>query len=763
MPNQIDEKIAITNQIAAHFGINPIVADILVSRNVDTIDKAQAFLYPKQSDMTPLEKYEGLAQVVERINIAIDNKEKVVLYGDYDCDGICGVSILYLFLQSRGVDVSYFLPNRHSHGYGLCIEALENIAESCYPDLIITVDCGISSKNEVEYAQEVLGIDVIVTDHHEPVSELPDCLIFNPKLSHDCFRELCGAGVALRLVEALAGVQESKKYYDIAAIATVADIVPLVEDNRIIVYYGLMLINRGYRKGIRLLVEKCVKGSVKSSDIGYKIAPRINSVGRLQDANEVVNLFVSNDTFILSNLIDDIEKLNEQRQNMTVDLADACSRQLVGFDFDNNPIIVLYNKYWDDGILGIAAARLVSEFNRPVILLTKNKDVVKGSGRSVEGVNILQYVSHCADLLIKFGGHKMACGISLKEENVEQFISEINAYASDTIDKQLLQPKVKAYCRLENFDLQLAKQLNYLEPYGEGNREVTFFTTLGKCDFSRIGNSEHLKYKTDNTEFVAFSSIDKMSLLNSSIKKNVRFSLSINVYKNTESLQANLLNVQCDDVESDMGVGNYVMQTLRRCDNVSTSHIDMQSACELIKDSEYGTCYLCYNYDTFRSLSEKFVNKLRVNNGFCDSECPYNRLIFNPDVNVNLGYYSNVVFLEKPLSGSVGDFKFGSNSKIFVVDNDSMIEQCSSKLLDYAGLGKVFTAIRSSLSSKAYNDFYTLFQSIDIGSVNWEEFCVAVAVFVDLGIVKFDNNAIIIDREVKTKLDSSLLYQTLHK
>ena len=213
----------IAGQIASHFGLNKVIADILVSRNIDTLDKAEAFLYPKQSNMTPLELYVGLDGVVERIKQAVDNKEKVVLYGDYDCDGICGVSILYLYLQSRGVDVSYFLPSRHTHGYGLSIEALESIAEQSFPDLIVTVDCGISSKNEVQYAQEVLGIDVVVTDHHEPIAELPECNIFNPKLSKGCFRELCGAGVALRLVEALAGVQESKKYYDIAAIATVAD------------------------------------------------------------------------------------------------------------------------------------------------------------------------------------------------------------------------------------------------------------------------------------------------------------------------------------------------------------------------------------------------------------------------------------------------------------------------------------------------------------------------------------------------------------
>lgn len=759
------KKDIIARQIASHFGLDKVIADVLVSRNIDSLDKAEAFLYPKQSNMTPLEHYEGLNGVVERIRRAVDNREKVVLYGDYDCDGICGVSILYLYLQSRGVDVSYFLPSRHTHGYGLCIEALESIAEQSFPDLIVTVDCGISSKNEVQYAQEVLGIDVVVTDHHEPIAELPDCNIFNPKLSKGCFRELCGAGVALRLVEALAGVQESKKYYDIAAIATVADIVPLVEDNRIIVYYGLMLINRGYRKGVKMLVEKCVKGVVKSSDVSFKIAPRINSVGRLQDANPVVQLFVSNDTFVLSNLIDEIERLNDQRQTMTTDLAKACDDRLIGFDFEDNPIIVLYDKYWDDGILGIASARLVSEFNRPVILLTKNKDVVKGSGRSVEGVNILDCVSACSDILLKFGGHKMACGLSLKEEDVDEFIRKINAFAKATISTQALQPKVEAFCRLDDFDIEFAKQLAYLEPYGEGNREVTFTTEIGKCDFAPIGNSEHLKYHYKDSDFLAFSAIDKLSLLNSAAKKNIRFSLSVNVFKNTETLQVGLLNVTCNDVECDMGIANYVMRSLYKSDSpIRVGNIDKTSAFDFVSDSSYGTCYLCYDYDTFKSIDPQIIATLSVSNGFCDSDCPYNRIIYNPDVNVNLSYYTNIVLLESPLGDDLtAKMQISKDARVWVVDDGVMIERCRKKLLDYAGLGKVFTAIKTLLSAKTYTDYYTLFQNIGIEGVSWEEFCVAMAVFVDLGIVKYNNNDIIIDREVKTKLDCSRLYQVLSK
>ena len=301
--------------------LDKIVADLLVKRGIDDVEKAREFLHPTLASMTPLNEYSGISEIAERLKTAIENGESIVIYGDYDCDGVCAVSILYAYLSkaSKG-KVNYFIPNRHSDGYGISVSALDYIAENTDAQVVISVDCGINSVEEVDYAQQELGFDMLITDHHQPGEKLPDCPVFNPHVSaltDTAFRNLCGAGVALRLVEALAGVDESKRYYDIAALATVADVVPLTGDNRVITYYGLVSINRRYRRGITLLADSCIKGQVTSSDIAFKLAPRINAMGRVKDANEVVQLFVENDMFLLKCLVDEINKANDVRQQLT--------------------------------------------------------------------------------------------------------------------------------------------------------------------------------------------------------------------------------------------------------------------------------------------------------------------------------------------------------------------------------------------------------------------------------------------------------------
>ncbi len=324
-------------QLAKEFSIDKKLIEILVNRGYDDRNKLYKFLYPSLEDLTDIHKYTGFDEVIERIKCAIDNNEKILIYGDYDCDGVCGVSILYNYFKSIGADVNCFLPNRHTDGYGLSVEALERLAEEYLSDLLITVDCGITGVEEVEYAREVLGFDVIITDHHEMGEVLPDCLIFNPKMSGgDCFRDLCGAGVALRIVEGLGGEKERDKYLDIAAIATVADVVPLVGDNRIITQAGLKIINSfNVRRGIKKLITSCIKNDVTAYDIGFKIAPRINSLGRLSDANRVLDLFCTDDNFLLDTIVNEINDSNSKRMELTNDLTEMCL-DIGNSRFENN-------------------------------------------------------------------------------------------------------------------------------------------------------------------------------------------------------------------------------------------------------------------------------------------------------------------------------------------------------------------------------------------------------------------------------------------
>ena len=267
-----------------------IIERLLRERGISKEEELK-FFSPSLDDLTPLKDYAGLREAAKRLLLAIREKQKIVIYGDYDCDGLCATAILYEYLTSLGADCGYYIPDRHTEGYGINFDALADIAEREFPDLIISVDCGITSCEEVRFAQEVLGIDMIITDHHEPPVELPDCPVFDPKLSAPpAYRDLCGAGVAFTLVRAL-DKKASENFLDIAAIATVADVVPLTRDNRAIVSLGLAQLNKRRRRGLNMLMDSCVRGKVTSRDIAFKLGPRINATGRVETARDTVALF----------------------------------------------------------------------------------------------------------------------------------------------------------------------------------------------------------------------------------------------------------------------------------------------------------------------------------------------------------------------------------------------------------------------------------------------------------------------------------------
>ncbi|MDE5618891.1 MAG: DHH family phosphoesterase, partial [Clostridia bacterium] len=353
---------------------------------------------------------------------------------------------------------------------------------------------------------------MIITDHHEPPKDLPQCPIFNPKLSGaDAYRDLCGAGVALRLIEALSDLNTSKKFYDIAALATVADVVPLMGDNRVIVHFGLKLLNTGRRTGLRMLAKTCVKGQITSYDIAFKLAPRINSTGRIETAAETVSLLYDNDVFILETLIDKINACNETRRRLTDDLTQACIEKLRGVDTESRKIIVLYDPYWDDGVLGITASRLVELYNRPVLLMTDSGGAVKGSGRSVAGIDIYKCISACGSYLVKYGGHKMACGFTIDKSLITEFDYIINSYCDKTYPDFVPYPDmgskgVELSCAP---DIALAKQIEMLQPFGEGNPRPLFIWERERCNFSQIGVSGHIKEVFGNSEWLQFNAADK--------------------------------------------------------------------------------------------------------------------------------------------------------------------------------------------------------------------------------------------------------------
>lgn len=749
----------------------PLIQRLLQQRQLTDPQQAHRFLNPDYDDLTPLSAYDGLDACAQRVRQAIDMRQTVVIYGDYDCDGICSIAILYLFLKEAGVDAHYFIPNRHKHGYGLRVETLEYIAEQWLPDLVITVDCGITAVQEVEYARDVLGFDVIVTDHHTPPETLPDCLIFNPKLTckAGAFRELCGAGVVLRLVEALSSAEQAKQYLDIAAIATVADVVPLVEDNRAIASLGIRELNRTKRKGLEMLIRGCVKSGVNAYEIGFQIAPRINAVGRMGDATNVVSLFTETDFFLLKCLIEEIERSNETRQQHTNDLTKDCMERLVGFDFASSSCIVLSHPYWEDGVLGIAAARLVGEFHRPVILLTRQDGVWKGSGRSVEGIDLYACVNDCKAYLTRFGGHAMACGVSLAEKDLQDFIAALDAACKRRYPDFVFRASSHAVAvDAEELNLTVCKQLRLLEPFGEGNREPYFELTLGGTEFVPIGDGAHIKARLgESTELIGFSMSNWRSVLQAPTEKRVTLSMRYSEFRNIETASCYIKRIECPQAEEREDLRQYVAWSMAR-QTRPYAGVSYERALDMAQDATRTVCYLVHTPQAARKLCDDL--SARGCAYILDYELPSDadprlRIVYRPDRNCDLRYYDAIVLLERPLSdGCPATIGMCANAALYCTENGAALDAASAALPTYERLGRLFLTLKSVLRTTVARDLYTVYLAMcKLGEIGWNEFAIAFYIFVDLGIVIYRNNAIMIQETVRTRLDASALYGRLRE
>lgn len=769
MDRIFNQKLNISDenkQIADALGISNELSAILSSRGYDTLESAKKFIYPKLDDLSPLTAYNNLTEVVERIKRAIDNEETVVIYGDYDCDGVCGVAILYNFLASKNANVYYFIPNRHTDGYGINSEALESIAEAYYPDLIISVDCGITSVEEVAFAQEELGIDMIITDHHNVSETLPNCLIFSCKLSDDNGdKNLCGAGVALRLVEAIDGIENSKQYYDIAALATVADVVPLVGDNRIITKFGLMLINSKRNKGIASLVNSCVKGEVKSGDIAYKLAPRINAVGRMGDANEIVNLFIEQEQVFIDNLVEKVNEVNIERQNMTDKLTSSCLEKLKGYDFNKYPIIVLKDDKWFDGVLGITASRLVGVFHRPVLLFTKNNGLWKGSGRSISAINIYECLKASSDYIDKFGGHSQACGLSISDDNFNMFVQSINTYAKQNYSESVFDYEIAYDLKLEEGkDTSFAKELLLLEPFGEGNTQPVFRMDKNNVKFSQIASTEHIKYKKSAFEYVGFNMLSEIDNLNSDKNKTFIVDISYKVFNNIDYTQAMIKDYFVEPVEK---FEEYIMTFCGEEISVfKPTCIDIDKAFEIL-DGGFGTCYIAYfkdSYDKFAKQikSKNLENKIIINGTSSDLKRGKNTLILSPSAKQDLTYYRKIVYIDKPFDlGFIDNLDLYINAEVYFLENGSK-KLTALDIPSYEELGKIFISIKSVINQN-FNSFKSIYTEIkeNIG-ITYEKFCICLCTFIDLGIIIYtDTHKLALDKNVRNKLENSVLYKRI--
>ncbi len=460
--------------LESELGIDALLAHILVQRGIDSPDEAMRFLNPSLDYLYPPELMADMEKAVSIILNCAANNERIVIYGDYDVDGITSSAVLYETLIEIGVDADVFIPDRIKEGYGLTREAVDRCLSLYDPDLIITVDCGIRAVDVIADLK-AQGIKVIVTDHHIPADRLPPAdAILNPKLKGCAYpyKELSGVGIVYKLASFI--LRDERKFLDLTTLGTIADVVPLLGENRIIVHYGLEAVSNSRRPGITALMEEARLASVSVRSIGFVIGPRLNAAGRLSSAMDAFELLTSQDLFQARKIARLLDGRNADRQRIQEDMFQEALSQAKRQAQEGATVLVVCSDDWHPGVVGIIASKLVERFSRPSIAIALDSGVGRGSGRSLGDFDITGAISAAGHLLESFGGHKGAAGLSIRSGNIERFFSEINVYALHHRDKMVPSLRIDGRLRLDMLSFNLLEDFERLAPFGEGNERPLF-------------------------------------------------------------------------------------------------------------------------------------------------------------------------------------------------------------------------------------------------------------------------------------------------
>ena len=583
------ERDGAVAKIAKELGVSPLFAVLLYNRGYKTAAEAGRFLRFEETDFHDPYLMTDMDKAVARILDAVENGEKIHIYGDYDVDGVTSSAVLYLYLTSLGASVSIKIPKREGEGYGVSAAAIDAIAAEG-TTLVITVDTGITANAEVEYAKE-LGVDFVVTDHHECHGELPHAVaVVNPHRP-DCpypFKELAGVGVIFKTVCACemkrcrdAGVaviegirRVSGEYADLVAVGTIADVMPLTDENRLIVSLGLSKLERGQgRLGLEALLDAsnktktddARKKKVTSGMVGFGIAPRINAAGRMSDALIAVRLLLADTAKEAASYAEELCEINRQRQVEENRIATQ-AYELIDTDprLENDKVIILSNDNWQQGIIGIVSSRITEKYGLPSILVSfqgtsgdepDGSDDGKGSGRSIKGHNLVNALTNCEDLLVKYGGHELAAGLTVKRDKIEEFRKRINEYAEKYITEDMLTVRIDADCELEASDINMAfaNEITRLEPFGIGNASPKFILRNAIVrKISSIGGGKHTKLllEKDGICFTAmyFGMSDGELICREGDLTDILFNLDVNEFRGVRSVQLILQDMRlCEE------------------------------------------------------------------------------------------------------------------------------------------------------------------------------------------------------------------------
>ncbi len=538
----------LVKRIQDTYDVSEIMAKLLISRNID-FDNINEFLNGTLDELKDPYDIKDMDKLVERLDKAIENKEKICIYGDYDVDGITSITIMYQFLTKIGADVMYYLPDRLIEGYGVNNNALDEI-KSKGVSLVITVDCGITAIDEVKHANDI-GLDICITDHHECAEILPDAIaIVNPKRkdSNYSFRFLAGVGVAFKTITAVAikhniPKEEYLKYIDIVAIGTISDIVPLVGENRIISKYGLKAMKETENTGLKALIKLVNAKEIDSLMVSFGMAPRINACGRMGNASAAVKLLLEDNDKIAEQIALQLDDLNQERKNVETIIYEESIKMIEAKGLQNKNSIVLYSSSWHNGVIGIVASRLVNLYYKPVILLTKEHGTIRGSGRCPAGFSIYDALTECKDELIQFGGHELAAGLSIEEEKIDAFIDAFEKAASKRnqfLSEQIID--IDAQVEKKDLNIQIIKDIRTMKPYGQSNQVPVFLYKELKVNAIRtIKDEKHLKLvlRDDRSliDAVGFSMGSRRDEIRIGDKIDIVGTIELNSYNTPKTIQ----------------------------------------------------------------------------------------------------------------------------------------------------------------------------------------------------------------------------------
>ena len=560
-------ETAVVRQLAGALGVSEALANLMVQRNITTPEEAKAFFEPDLDYLHDPFMMKDMNIAVERISTAIKKNEKILVYGDYDVDGTTAVALMYSFLKEQYSNVEYYIPDRYKEGYGVSFQGIDfAFQNNC--KVMITLDCGIKAVEKVKYARSK-GIDVIICDHHYPGDEIPKALaVLDPK-QPGCnypYKELSGCGVGFKLVHAFSRVHgipfgKIAGYLDLVAVSIASDIVPLTGENRVLTYFGLKQLNDSPRTGLKEIIREAeVCRALTVEDVVFKIGPRINAAGRMEAGSKAVELLVSSDIKLATEISKEINNFNIERRTVDRSITTEAMRMISEDQRTvNAKTTVLFNPSWKKGVIGIVASRLIETYYRPTVILTESNGFATGSARSVQGYDLYQAIEACSDLLESFGGHMFAAGLTLKKENIKPFMERFEQFVNETITEEQLVPRIFVDCEL-SFPEITEEFFNFLtkfQPFGPENMSPVFVSrnVFDKGTGRMVGSSgEHLKLdlcheSTGSKTFpaIAFSQAEHFEYIKAGKPIDICYSIEMNDFRGNRNLQLNIRDIKINN------------------------------------------------------------------------------------------------------------------------------------------------------------------------------------------------------------------------